>query len=1695
MTGPAALSGPAVPIDAPAGVPGLIRRRHATDRDAVACADRSHTLSLHELEMLSDTMANRLCTAVGGPGPVVLRLRRGVERAVAILGVLKAGHAYLPVDPDEPAARVASMVRQAQPVAVIGDGGGIPGLPVLDVPEVPDGHGEPAPLAAVAPDQPVYVMFTSGSTGEPKGVVLGNAALCSRLMWMRRRYRLTADDRVLQKTPYTFDPSGWELFWPLIAGGRCEFAPDGAHRDPARLADFMIERRITVCHFVPSMLAEFLRVPKAGAITSLRHVFCSGEALSASLARDALDRWPAQLHNLYGPTEAAIDVTYWDVPSDLRASDPVPIGLPVDNTVLAVVDDEGHPVPAGEPGELWIGGDQLALGYAGRPDLTSAAFPVVRGQRWYRTGDLVRETAAGMHYQGRIDEQVKIGGVRVEPLEVESVLGDRYTPVAVVAVPEADGAVLVAALAGDRTGEVTDEDLRRYAATRLPAALVPVAYHRLPSFPLASSGKLDRRRLTDLVRGWWERRAPVDEVDDPLHAIWAGTLNIEGPVDDTVGFLSAGGNSLAAIRLIRALREATGVEVSVGRFLNEDISLARLRAIVAGDPTSAAKAAPVTVGGARDASPLAPEQRRLWLLGRVYPDSPAYNVTALLRFTGTVGIPALRRALDATVRRHDILRAWVATDADGRPSLRYATDVTAELVVEETGEPLDSVIEGFARRAMTAVISERQAPMLRARLLRSSVGRQSGLVLVFNHLVADQETVDIVLADLAEGYAAALRGAPVPVTPAPSYADYAVTAAAQEGGQRWTADLGYWRERLAGAPPELLLPFRLADPPRRDFAGEAETLRMPPEFRQRLQAYLRDRNATTAGFFLAVFAAVLAAWSGQGTVVVGLPSSHSRSAAAPGLAGFLVDTLPIRLDLDGLRTFDELLAHARARYTEAMDHSTAPFDAVVSALQPPHGPHRDRVFQVWLNDLTGAAPLPEFSGATVEPMLAPVHASLFDLGLYVYRDGGGLTVQLVRALDAYPREVARELLAQCAIVAGRVLAEPDVALADIDLVTAPAALPRPDRLLPPAGPGEDVLGDVAGIVARSPGTVAVTSPAGDLTYRELWERAGRAAAGLTASGVADGDTVAVYATRDADLPVAVLACWLAGAGAALIDPAVPQARREACRQMLGSKITLTSSTEATGGVRTISDLVRVGSTAADRPPAVRSATGPSHLLFTSGTTGRPLPVSVPHGPLRDFLHWYIDAFALGSADRFALLAGPGHDPVLREMFGALLAGARLHVPPADVATDVGSLLDWLAESRITVLHATPALLELMVRVGQDAARLDRLRLVVVGGAPLTWGLVRRLRALTGAEIVNAYGTTETPQIASCHRIVPEDGDRQPDGAQVPVGAGVAGQDLLVLTARARLAGVGQRGEVVVRGRNLALGYVGGHGPGHRFGDDPQPGVRTFRTGDLGRYGPDGLVRLDGRADRQVSIDGHRIELGEIEASALRHPLVRQAVASLTVGAIGPMLTLQVTASGPLQDGDLRTFLRVLLPAHAVPVSVHVVGEFRLGPTGKVLPADPPAGVPGSTAGGSDGTAGAPPGGIGDSAPVGSTAPSTGPLTEAERALVAIEDTIRGVLGRSIGPDENFFDAGLTSLALVQLHEVSTRELSTALPVTAMFAHPNLRALRRYLSGGEVAAPAVANRPTDAGQLRRIGSARRELRRRIRSESERSEAGA
>lgn len=1665
------LSGPVIDHRAPEGVAGLIRQRARAHPDRIACLDADRELSYAELEALSDRLADQLDEAGLPAGPVALRLPRGVDIAVAVLAVLKTGRPYLPLSMDDPAARIGVMASRALPVALIAaESPSSLDLPLFSVPRSAGGGRPERPLAAVADDDLAYVMFTSGSTGEPKGVQVGSAALCNRLLWMQRQYELSELDRVLQKTPYTFDVSGWEIFWPLISGACCVFAPDGAHRDPASVAGLIEQHQITTCHFVPSMLAEFLRLPELPPLTSLRLIFTSGEALSGGLAVRACQRLPGRLHNLYGPTEAAIDVTAWPVPPDIRADQVVLIGDPIDNAVLLVVDEHGWPVRAGEAGELWIGGVPVARGYAGRGDLTAAAFPQAFGQRWYRTGDLVRSTGSGLEFLGRADDQVKIDGVRVEPGEIEQVLSGLadVAHASVTAVRSAGSVRLVATVvpANDRAGAGLDEvALRRLASELLPPAFIPSGFMLAGELPVTSSGKQDRQVLRAMAQRWWDSGTREDGGgSDPVTAAWRAALPAEGHgpggQPGQAGFLSAGGRSLDGVRLIARLRDELDVEVPLRLLLDHDANLADLRAFIATAPRLP-KPPPRSVRAAASGaaeSPLAPGQRRLWLINQLYQDTAAYNVVAALMLTGELDLAALASALDTVVSRHDLLRARVIEYPDqAEPVLSYAPAARFDLELRKIDEPLtDDRASEFAGQVAAVPVSDRTAPMARACLLSSTAGGRSCLVLVFSHLVADQQAIDVLLTEIAAVYSAASGGLPAELPPAPSHAEYARRAATASNDPGWAADLAYWRGRFKDAPAELLMPFRLSTGPVPDLRGSACSAGLDAGFTRDLQAWLRAAKATTASFFLSVFAFVLSAWSGQQTVTVGIPASRRRRLDEQALVGFLVDTLPIRLEVGGCAGFSELLGHARHRYVEALDHARPSFDELVDALDLPVRAGRNPLFQVWLNDLTEGGDAATFTGLRCEPMLPPVTGALFDLGLYVHRYRDGLTLRLVRSVAAYPEPVAQELLDQCVAVARQVVAagQAPLALPAIDLVTPqycgspPAAGNEP----PDPGPRAGVLAELGAVANSRPDQLAITTSGGAVRYGALWRAVAERAGELRSAGVRDGDVVEVRAERSAELPVAVLAGWQAGAAVALVDGSLPAARQQASRQAARPAARI-----AAGQVTALPQPADPAGPGGHAEPAIEPL---SHVLFTSGTTGEPAAVAVPHGPLRDFLLWYTRQFEMTAADRFALIAGPGHDPVLRDMITPLWLGATLHIPPAGALADPAWLRAWLAAHQITVLHVTPALLEYLITAGGPP--LPSLRLLVTGGAPLRYGLVRAARGLCQATVVNAYGSTETPQIVTWHVIDDEELACAADEQTVPIGTATPGHAVAVRTGAGRLAGVGQRGEIVVIGPNLAAGYLGDPGR-DGFGHDHATGLPLFRTGDLGRLDPAGRIHLDGRSDRQIQFGGLRLELSEIEALALRHPGVRHAVAAVADSDLGPVLTLaaQPTADGAVTTEELRSHLRSLLPDAAVPTLIEFTDDFTLGPTLKL------------------------------------TRPQDGQPDANEARPASMLDwlhaTVATAAGHHISADDNFLDAGLSSVLLLKLHAQLVTKLNRPFPVTTLFTYPTLRTLAAYLDGDQPHDMTSADRDirtAHAGLLRREGQARRDIKRQLRDVDQR-----
>ncbi|MFB7663203.1 amino acid adenylation domain-containing protein [Kitasatospora sp. NPDC056138] len=1657
-----ALRGPTVDHPAPYGIPGLIRAAGTRTPDAVACVGAQEAWTYRQLEQVSDRIAAELLgRGLPADRPVAVLAHRSPYLVAALLGVLKAGLAYLPLATDESPTRLRLILDTAGPALVLAttealhgrsapDGStGLDGLAVLDVvplaDHLDDGY-QPAPLRQVTPDQPVNVIFTSGSTGTPKGVLVPSGGITNRLLWGQRHYGLDPADRVLQKTPYTFDVSGWEIYWPLIVGARLVLLGPGEHADPAAIMKTVIEHRITVCHFVPSMLEEFLRWPGAADCTGLRHVFCSGEALPAALARSCVATLPARLHNLYGPTEASIEVTYWDSPQQPELIDEVPIGQAVDNCELLVLNDRGEPVADGESGELCIGGIPLAHGYLGRPDLTERAFtaapPGSAVDRIYRTGDLVRVVDGQIRYHGRIDEQVKIRGVRVEPGEVESVLREQ-PGVAECAVVAAGGRTpqLVAFVRLRDASADWQEECRAHLAARLPAAYVPTHFAAIGTVPLTGSGKQDRvllrRRADELLAA----RSDGPGAGDPLGRLWAEALGLDA-VDEHADFLSLGGHSLAAVRLRGELLRGYGLRLSLGELLRDRITLAGLR-----DRITTADAPGGTAGLPRrpegDRAPVSAGQRRLWLMEQLYPRLSAYNVVAAVRPAAALEVPRLRAALAVVVDRHESLRTRIVADDSG-PYQVIAEQVAPPLLAVRSAEPLtEGRCRALAAEQAALPLPIDSAPLLRVLYAEDADGNAC-LVAVLHHAIADQRSVDVFLNELAAAYDGTLTDARPP-----QFGDLLADRAARADAAEQEAHLRYWVDRLQDAPRSHGLPFQARRPAVSTFAGGAVEAAVTGSAAERLDAVARQIGVTPVSVVLAAFSAVLASWSGQRETVVGVPWSSRDGGPSEDVIGFLVDTLPVRVDVAPGTGFAALARQVSDAMIDARTRGDVDFERIVNSLGLPRSLGRNPLHQVWFNDLTHAAPAPGFGGAPSTEVEPDTTGALFDLGLYLRRaEGTGYRLRLVHALDVFDREIAGHLLDQVVRLLTALPGDLDRSL----------AVPPPDGPRAELAPRPQLPGVAEAFVLaaeRWPDRTALHFPGGELTFRALHAEVAARAGELRAAGWTER-MLLLPGDRSVRTIVELLAAWHAGNAVALVDAGLPVRRQRAALSGSSAEAVLVD-----GGhhwpvpVLTGPDLP--GPTTAPVP------LDHGHALCTSGTTGEPSVVFAPRDALPEALHWYREAFGIEPQDRFVLLSAPGHDPVLRDVLVPLTSGAALYLPGS---TEPGALVELLAEHRITTVHATPGLARLLASAARGAGRrLEHLRRVVLSGALLTDPVARELADLApGAGIHHGYGCTETPQLVSWLRW--EDPAKDParwrrDRTGVPLAARSPWRELLIEgggEGGGAGAAVGRLGEIVVRGRGLALGTNPAAEPG-RFAPDPhgEPGVTLYRTGDLGRYTPDGQIEFVGRRDRQVSVGGHRLEPAEIEAVLRGH----HAVAQCAVLADGTEITACVAAPGasPLLGEELRHELESALPHWAVPGRLVVLDELPLDHNGKV--------------------------------DVRAAAAAVERAVPARIPASAAQELITEVLGRLLGtpgvPDAgtNFFDAGLTSLSLLRMHE-QLRARGLDVEVVDLFRFPNPRLLAGHLRGGDTPAPPLA-RPVPAARrepLSGVAAARRAVRRRL-----------
>jgi amino acid adenylation domain-containing protein len=1501
---------------------------------AVAAVDENEQVTYCELVDRARQLAGHLARlGVKPDGRVGVLLERSLAMITGLLGVLETGAAYVPLDPTLPEERLATLAENAGLSAVVTQDRFAALLPVDGPPAVRlDAlHFPPLPAPGGAPSEGTersqgdqglaYVLYTSGSTGTPKGVMIPHRGIVNRLLWMQEAYGLTPEDRVLQKTPFGFDVSVWEFFWPLLTGARLVFAQPEGHKDPLYLADLITREKITTVHFVPSMLEVFLETPGLEALTSLRRVVASGEALPPQLVRRFFSRLPQapneiKLHNLYGPTEASVDVSFWPcVPEP--PGDVVPIGRPIANHQLHVVDRSLTPQPVGAPGELLLGGPGLARGYLGQPDLTAAVFipdPFGEGPggRLYRTGDLVRRLADGtVHYLGRIDHQVKIRGFRIELGEIEAALtrlpGVREAVVLVredetgdkrLAAYVANTANTVTALEPAPVPALGPEDLRTALRRTLPEAMVPAEVTVLPSLPLNANGKVDRRALAKMapaavgpVARFLAPQGPVEEV---LAQIWTEVLGGErrglpriGAQDD---FFTLGGHSLLATQVMSRVRNAFGVELPLRAFF-EAPTLTALAARIDGERRGEhAQPSPILpVPRDRDL-PLSFAQQRLWFLDRLAPDNPFYNMFGAVRLTGVLGLDALRGAFREIVRRHEALRTTFQSGEHGPVQVIAPPPVFDVPLVD-----LEGLAEDPRRRELARLSGDEaqrpfnlaKGPLVRTALLRIAA-REHTLLVNLHHIISDGWSMGILFHELASLYGAFGQGAPSPLPElAIQYADFAVWQREWLSGERLDAELDFWRHQLAGIPESLELPFDHPRPAVESFRGATEPFTPPVELSRALAALTRRRGATQSMTLLAGFTALLGRLARQEDVAVGLAIANRTRREVEELIGFFVNTLVVRTDLSETQGFAQLVGQVRETALASYAHQDLPFERLVEELQPERDLSRNPLIQVMFGYQNFPRSEAEVRGLTLslpdEGKVAGGTAKL-DLTLFLFEDGDRLQGTLEYNSEIFEAATMRRLLRSFESLLAAAVADPETPVVLLPLLGAAERhqLTREWNDSASAYPADASLQELfAEQVRRTPDAPAVMAGPTVLSYRDLDRRANGLARELRSRGAGPGSRVGLCLERSADMVVAVLAIIQAGAAYVPLDPEYPAERlalmMEDCdlrwvvvdrerEEIQASTIRLPLSQPEGGSV---------GEEAGGQAGSQRPGGGAlAYVIYTSGSTGRPKGVAVPHRAVvrlvreTNYLH-------LGPGDRVAQVASISFDAATWEIWGALLNGAAVVVIPRDVVLSPPDFAAALREQRITSLFLTTALFNQMAREVPDA--FQGVRDLLFGGEAASPAAARAvLEAAPPRRLLHVYGPTESTTYASWHPV-----RAVPGGATtLPIGSPLANTTLHVLDRWLAPVPLGASGELFLGGDGLAWGYW--RRPeltADRFVPDSEgpAGGRLYRTGDLVRRRADGAIEFLGRLDHQVKIRGFRIELGEIEARLAEHPAVLQTV--------------------------------------------------------------------------------------------------------------------------------------------------------------------------------------------------------------------------
>ncbi|MCA2685356.1 MULTISPECIES: non-ribosomal peptide synthase/polyketide synthase [unclassified Microcystis] len=1553
----------------------LFEEQAARTPDAVAVVFEGQELTYQELNIQANQLAHYLQSlGVNSEVLVGIYLERSLLVIVGLLAVLKAGGAYLPLDPDYPKQRLTYMAEDAQISLLLTQESLLDSLPVEDVgvivldklAEILTVQSPENPLSEVVSENLLCLLYTSGSTGKPKGVMLTHAALVNHSWGISEVFGLTESDRVLQFASFGFDVAAEEIFPTWLKGGTVVLRPGQMFATLTDFANFIEQERLTVLNITPAYWHEWALAVSQSLATvpsSLRVVAVGGDAVlpeTVNIWRQMVGK-RVQCINVYGPTEASVTAIVHDL-LDYQSEkiNSVLIGRPIANTKAYILDQNLQPVPIGVKGELHLCGVRLARGYLNRPELTAEKFinnPFANAafNRLYKTGDLARYLPDGnIECFGRIDNQVKIRGFRIELGEIEAVLNqniDVQTSCVIIREDTPGDKYLVAYIVAHYERIPMISELRQFLSSKLPLYMVPQAFVFLESLPLTTNRKVDRRALPapDKIGNRRDQYvAPRNGIEEMLVQIWTEILKVEqvGIYDN---FFEIGGHSLLATQLVSRIRSLFKIELPL-RSLFGAATVAELAHLIGQlQQQNLTLTLPPILPRTKDTElPLSFAQQRLWFLDQLQPNSALYNIPMVLHFRGNLNQKALEQSLQEICDRHEVLRTNFVT-IDGQPTQVIQTTRETISVVDLQDLPIHEQAEKtqqLKQKQATQPFDLAKESLIRITLVVLSETEHL-LLVCMHHIISDGWSIEVLIHELTSLYNAYVQNQPANLAPLPiQYGDFALWQKQWLQGDVLQSQLNYWQNQLTAAPPLLSLPTDHPRPAVQSFVGTQQEFSLSPKLSQALTELSHQQGVTLFMTLLAAFDALLYRYTGSGDILVGTPIANRNRSEIEGLIGFFVNTLVMRTDLSDNPSFSQLLTRVREVTMDAYAHQDLPFEMLVEALQPERDLSHTPLFQVAF--VLQNTPKSEIAmtGLTVTDLPPENTTAKFDLTLAMVNMDDGLKGVWEYNTDLFDSSTIERLSWHFINLLEGIVANPQERISQLPLLTESET----NQLLIEWNNTQVDYPEYKCIhqlfeeqVKRTPDAIAVVFDNQQLTYNELNCRANQLAHYLQKLGVKPKELVGICLERSLEMIVGLLAILKVGGAYVPIDPDYPQERISFMLQDTQVKILLTCESLETSlpnhqaiVVCLDKDWQQINQASQENLNSTVSADNLAYVIYTSGSTGIPKGVIVTHQAVNRLV-LNTNYIQFTPDDRVVQASNIAFDAATFEIWGALLNGAKIIIIAKSVLLSPQELALSLKENQISVLFLTTALFNQLANLVPQA--FSNLRCLLFGGEAVEPKWVEEvLEKGAPQRLLHVYGPTENTTF-SCWYLVEKVAST---ATTIPIGKAIANTQIYLLDKNLQPVPIGVVGELHIAGAGLAKGYL--NRPEltqEKFIANPFDKTgksKLYKTGDLARYLPDGNIEYVGRIDNQVKIRGFRIELGEIEAVLSQNQAVQSSCVIVREDNLGDKRLVAYVVLQPeinLTINEIRQFLRAKLPDYMVPTAFVLLDTFPLTPNGKI----------------------------------------------------------------------------------------------------------------------------------------------------------------